>query len=137
MRAGDVVAVGPLEAVSSSSVNVLGQEFDLSQLGISGESLVNQIGTSVYIQGLLTDNGISATGLFLTGEYSVPGASSVAIAGAISSADPSTGLVKIGDVEVDLNALPGGSSGVQAGQLVAILGTQPVPGGLILGSDRR
>src|SRR4029453_365146 len=57
----DVVLFGSLNGVGPGVINVLGQEFDVSELGLDEQSLGMQVGRLVYIEAAATDKTPKAT----------------------------------------------------------------------------
>jgi hypothetical protein len=112
-------------------MNILGQEFDLSGLEMS-DALVGVAGKSGYVEAVFIDGLLSVTSLVIFDDYAVPGATPVFVSGVVTAADQ-TGRVLVGDIEVDVSATSGQNLAV--GNSIAVTGTQPVPGGVILGES--
>jgi len=67
-------------------------------------------------------------------EYSVPGASPILVVGKVTEVNSEIGRLQIGSLEVDTTIM-GTEVRFESGREVSITGTQPVPGGLILGQQ--
>ena len=128
--AKDVVAVGPVDLVQPGSITVMGRQFKIEDTsGISA-------GDKVAVHGALqADGSASNARADVVGTY-VPGADTVYETGVVTKVDTHSGHLSIGDSDVDYTAtLAAGSDAIPSvGQLVAIEGTQPTLGGVILGS---
>jgi hypothetical protein len=124
-----------LDGVGDGVVNVLGQQFSVAGLGLDQQALILQVGKLVYIEASLTDAVLTATAVETFDTFAVPGTTSVFVQGPVSSIDSSVGRISVGSLEIDVNSVRGLSP--EIGQLITIVGTQPVPQGLILGSARQ
>ena len=115
---------GPIEAIdaATSRILVLGQWIPVSATQLS----VSKVGQFVAVYGSLTSSGnyaISAL-LHINSIRYVPGATSVYIKGLVSSADQSTGALRIGSLAVDYTAALSQRSGlvISKGETVALRG---------------
>jgi mucin-19 len=128
--AGDVVAVGPLELAEATSVTVLGRSYrvdDTSGLA-AGEKVV--VHGSLQPDGSVTDAWVESVGAYS------PGADPVFETGIVTGVNESFGRLSIGDSKVDYTAALSepGVAAPAMGQMVAVTGTQPSIGGVILGT---
>jgi hypothetical protein len=130
----DVVLFGSLNGVGAGVINVLGQEFDISELGLDEQSLALQVGRLVYVEATPSEKTLKATVVKTFQDFAVPGATTVFVQGPVTSVDSSTGRVSVGDLQIDVNSVGGISA--EIGALITVTGTQPVPQGLILGAAR-
>jgi hypothetical protein len=80
-----------------------------------------------------SDGSIDASSV-QTGVYYTPGDTEVLLTGVVVSANPSLGQIKIGDVTVDITNTPAcvGGAMPKAGDVVQVMGIQPVAGGIVL-----
>jgi hypothetical protein len=126
----DVIAIGPLEVIEAGQVTVLGRVYKTDDLGDATS------GEKVAVHGVLLPDG-SAKNVYLEhlGNY-VAGSDQIFEAGVVTKATEALGTLSIGDSEVDYTATlaSGTSSAPAVGDMVAVLGTQPAPGGVILGN---
>jgi hypothetical protein len=137
---GSLIAVGPVEALSvdESSIQILGQTFVVladpdAQLLLRSLSL----GDVVALFGDHTNEGLLVhSGSRLSGQY-VPGASRVYLKGRLTQLSSFVGRAAVGRLELDLS-----SAGIDsqhnletADDTVEIVGTQPLPGGVVLVSS--
>ena len=125
---GTLVAYGPIVSVSETSISILGQ--DLSLLEVQSEPLTNTVGLSAYVEAVVVDGEAAVTSLFIEDEYSAPGASPIFISGTVANLSLELGRIHIGDVEIDLTGA--GLPAIAIGDTVAVTGTQPVAGGLVI-----
>ncbi len=125
------VVYGPVQGVDGASLNVLGQQFDLSGIEISELDLRAAVGRSAYLEAQQTGDAFRVTRIELFGEFSVPGASPVLVVGNVTKVDSGIGRLQIGSLEVDTTIM-GTEIRFESGRQVSIIGTQPVLGGLIL-----
>jgi hypothetical protein len=88
------------------------------------------LGRSAYVEGELTDNVVTSSRFELYETYSVPGASPVFIAGTVDRLDATIGQLFIAGLAIDVTTLS--VPGLAVGDTIALSGTQPVAGGLIL-----
>jgi hypothetical protein len=129
--AESVLLFGPVLEVYDQGVNVLGQrmwadESVLDSLAASGV----QVGTSVLAEAAWINGELRILSLEMFDDFSVPGVSPVFVAGTVSTLSHLVGHLSIGSVLIDANTLVGA---VNVGDWVAITGTQPVIGGMVLG----
>jgi hypothetical protein len=136
LRTAEVALFGSLDGVGSGVVNALGQQIDVSGLGIETDALLSHVGKLVYIEGKLVDRTFKATALEAFDEYAVPGVSPVIVKGPLDSVDGTKGQVSIGALKIDVNNVQQ-ISAAELGETVVIGGTQPVPQGLILADSRQ
>jgi hypothetical protein len=126
----DVIAIGPVEVIEAGQVTVLGRVYKTDDLGDA------TTGEKVAVHGVLLPDG-SAKNVYLEhlGNY-VAGSDQIFEAGVVTKASDALGTLSIGDSEVDYTATlaSGASSAPAVGEMVAVLGTQPAPGGVILGN---
>jgi hypothetical protein len=128
--AGDVVAIGPLELVEATSVTVLGHSYRIDDTA----GLVT--GDKVAVHGSLQPDGSVADAWAESlGAYSA-GSDRVFETGVVTGVNESFGRLSIGDSKVDYTAALSepGSTVPAVGEMVAITGTQPALGGVILGT---
>jgi hypothetical protein len=129
----DLVAVGPLELIETTSVTVLGRSYRVDDT--SGL----ETGDKVAIHGSLQPDG-SVTNAWAEpmGSY-VAGSDPVFEAGVVTSVNQSFGRLSIGDSEVDYTAALSepGTAIPAKGDFVAVAGIQPELGGVVLGSTTR
>jgi hypothetical protein len=131
--AADVVAVGPVELVETSSVTVLGRSYHLDDTaGIDA-------GDKVAIHGsLLPDGSVAYAWAERLGSY-VAGSDSVFETGIVTSVNETTGRLSIGESEIDYTAALSeqGATAPNKGDMVAVAGVQPEIGGVVLGTTTR
>jgi hypothetical protein len=129
------VLFGTLEGVGDGFVNVIGQQLSLKNLDIDQAALLLHVGKLVYVEAQTVEGGLAVTNLDTFDSFGVPGASTVVVQGTVNAVDSSTGRVSVGNLDIDVNTIRGLSP--ELGQVITIVGTQPVPQGLILGSARK
>jgi hypothetical protein len=130
----DVVVLGGLESVGQGRINVMGQQFDSSALGLDEQGLKLRTGQRVYVEAKNGSDLPIATMVRAFDDLSIPGASPVFIRGSVTSVDKGVGQIRLGSLRVDLNNVEGDAPAV--GDVLAVSGTQPSPSGLILGDAR-
>ncbi len=132
--AGLLVVYGPVQGADGELLNVLGQQFDLSGLDTSSLDLSAAVGRSAYLEAQQVGEAFRVTRIEIFDEYSVPGASPVLVVGNVTEVDSGIGRLQIGSLEVDTTIM-GSDLQFESGRQVSIPGTQPVPGGMILGEQ--
>ena len=130
----DVVVLGGLEAVASGRINVMGQQFDSSALGLDEQTLQLRVGQRIYVEAKNGSNLPIATMVQAFDDVSIPGVSPVFVSGSVASVDTGVGQILLGSLRIDLNNVGGQAPAV--GDVVSVSGTQPSPSGLILGDAR-
>ncbi len=131
--ASDVVAVGPVEIVEASNVTVLGRSYRVE------DTSALETGQKVTVHGtLLPDGSVTNAWAEPMGTY-VAGADRVFETGVVTSVNESFGRLSIGDSEIDYTAALSepGVAVPEKGDLVAVTGTQPELGGVVLGTSTR
>jgi hypothetical protein len=128
-----LVAYGPVVEILAGQINILGQEFDLSELELDEAFLGDVLGKSGYVEGIVADGSIIATSLIIFDAYAVPGATPVFISGVVTSAPDELGRAYIGSIAIDVTTV--GGTPVRVGDSVAVTGTQPLLQGMILGES--
>jgi mucin-19 len=126
----DVVAIGPLELVETSSITVLGQSYRLDDTA----GLV--AGDKVAVHGSLqADGSVKSAWAESLGTYTA-GSDPVFETGIVTGVNETFGRLSIGDSNVDYTAALSepGSSSPSVGAMVAVAGIQPESGGVILGT---
>jgi hypothetical protein len=127
---GDVVAIGPLELAEATSVTVLGRSYRVADT--SGLTA----GEKVAVHGTLQPDGsVTEAWAESLGAYSA-GSDPVFEAGVVTGISETFGRLSIGDSNIDYTAALSeeGATVPAVGQMVAIAGTQPAIGGIILGT---
>jgi hypothetical protein len=129
--AKDIVAVGPVEFVENGSVTVLGRIFKMQETSglVAGEKIA--------VHGALqADGSASNTWAESMGIYAA-GSDEIFQTGVVSKVDLDSGHISVGSSDVDYTATLGASNATipQVGELVAVEGTQPNAGGVIIGSS--
>jgi hypothetical protein len=124
------VLFGQIDEVEGSTVRILGRDFDLAGVNVSGNDLARYIGKTAYIEAVVQTGGAVATRLFVVDQISVPGATQVLVAGTVETAQSNIGQVKVSGVTVDINQLSGIVT--QPGSQLFVWGIQPIPGGVVL-----
>jgi hypothetical protein len=126
----DVVAIGPLELVEATGITVLGKSYRVDDTA----GLV--AGDKVAVHGSLqADGSVTSAWAESLGAYTA-GSDPVFEAGVVTAVNETFGQLSIGDTKVDYTAAlsePGASS-PSVGAMVAVAGTQPESGGVILGT---
>jgi hypothetical protein len=131
----DIALLGGLEHVGSGRIDVMGQEIDVSGLGIDEQEIQPQVGRLIYIEAKRNGDGVpTAVTVHAFEDLSIPGATPVFVRGLIDSVNKVTGRVSVGKLHIDVTNVRGEPLAV--GEEVTITGTQPLPGGLILGAGR-
>ena len=128
----DIVVFGGLESAGQGRINVMGQEFDASGLGLQAMDL--KPGRLVYVEAKKGDELPVATSVHAFDDLAIPGATAVFVRGSVDSVDAGLGQALVGNLRIDLNSIGGDAPTV--GDLLSISGTQPLPSGLILGDAR-
>ena len=133
---GTLLAVGRVDAVDAdaSEIVVLGQVFRVMATE-GARALVRSInaGDGVALAGELTPDGYFVySGIKLPGQY-VPGASSVYISGRVTRVDPVIGEFDVQGLRVAGYAATSSlQRSFQVGDTIEIIGSQPLPGGIVL-----
>ena len=121
----DLVVLGPVTGFGEYKIEVAGQVFRVDNGSLAPDSL-SQV---AYVTGDERDGEFVASAVTLFDDYSVPGSSIVLVAGRIEAVDQAAGTITIGGIKVDVASL---DINADVGDSVAIAGTQPLLGGLIL-----
>lgn len=129
-----LVVYGAVQGGDGKNLNVLGQNFDLSGLDTRTLVLDQSLGRTAYVEAMQVGDSLTATRVEIFEDYSTPGASPVLVYGNVSGADRSIGRFNVADLQIDPTTI-GTPVGLQSGSTVSMPGTQPVLGGLILGSQ--
>lgn len=121
-----LLLVGPVEArdLRNGLATVLGQQVVLGNL------LSPEVGTFTAVYGRLRADGAIIASSIQPGEYYVPGADMVLLTGTVRVEAPSVGHFKVGKVDVDYNTA--NILSAKQGAVVQLLGTQPLPAGVVL-----
>ena len=133
---GLLLAVGRVDAVNrdESEVVVLGQVFRIVGTESAGTLLGSvSVGDSIALIGDQTPEGYFAySGVKLTSQY-VPGASSVYLAGRVTSVEDAIGEIHLGGLRISsYSARSVPRQTIREGDLLEVFGTQPLPGGAFL-----
>jgi len=126
----DVVAIGPLELVEATSITVLGKSYrveDTTDL-VAGDKVA--VHGSLQADGSVTSGWAESLGAYTAGS------DPVFEVGVVTAVNETFGQLSIGDSKVDYTAAlsePGAGS-PSVGAMVAVAGTQPESGGVILGT---
>jgi hypothetical protein len=152
VNAADTLLVsGPVESIdfAQQSVVILGQPIRLSSRtsyfvgsveNAASASRVDQRAVRLFgggrVVAVWSNDGTNATAVLISRERFVPGSTQVFLAGVVTAVDQSRGYATVGHTQVDLTAaLYRGSLDVSTGDTLRVIGTQPVPAGVIVGSD--
>ncbi|MGH8314198.1 MAG: hypothetical protein ACRETU_03495, partial [Steroidobacterales bacterium] len=146
-----LLVVGPAEStdVQSASVVVLGQRIGLTsktKLIVSGANSSSTMVTagahairlveSGRMVAIWTEDGFTASAVFISNERSTPGASLLYLNGTVSYVNLSTGRAAIGATQIDLtSALFSGALELAVGDSLQVTGTQPNPRGLVVANS--
>ena len=130
-----LIVYGPLQLAEGSLLDVLGQEFDISQLDVGSAEVAALAGRVAYVEAERNAAGFLVTRLEVFEDYAVPGATPVYVQGNLQDMSPDVGRIQIGNLQIDITGLLADSGLTEGGQM-AIPGIQPVPGGLILGQQQ-
>ena len=137
------LAVGPVDQVNlkSSTIAVLGQTYHVGPSAhLTDESTHSVVTLGSIAPGslVIVDGSESASGkvtvqhIVRLPQLDVPGATQLLVTGVVS-ATSNVGHIRIGRLNVDINAvLTSDTRAAALGQLVRIVGTQPVAGGIFL-----
>ena len=117
---------------TTRTVEVLGRALSLTESNAVTKALLNgdEIGI-VALGKMRLDGRLSNVSLRIAPLGYVPGVSTVAVAGRVSSTKTNVGRFNVGKIEVDCAALQLTRS-PRDGELVLVTGTQPQRGGAIL-----
>jgi hypothetical protein len=136
----NALAVGPVETVdrSSKTFRILGQSYkavgsiDSFAALADSQQLVAVIGDEKSV------GGLSPKAVLKLNETYVPGSTKVMLKGKVGSVNAAMGTLMIGRQVIDFTSVLS-STGVTpvAGEVIAVVGIQPVSGGLILASEIR
>ena len=149
--ADSLLVSGPVESIdlAQQSVVILGQPIKLSS---ETSYFVRSIGNAAsasrvdpravrlfaggHVVAVWSNDGTNATAVLISHERFVPGSTQVFLAGLVTAVDQSRGYATVGHTRVDLTAaMYRGSLDVSIGDTLRVIGTQPVPAGVIVGSD--
>jgi hypothetical protein len=122
-----VVIFGPVTAVSSDSISVLGTEF-----AYEGAVLSDALGKVAYIVGINEEGvGLRVGNLQVFDDYAVPGASVILLEGTVEQLNADVGLISVAGISVDVTGLAE-MQNFELNARVALAGTQPLPGGVLI-----
>ena len=125
---------GPVDGINmhEGTFTAVGQT-----VSFSGEGLgALQVGGFVTVYGSIAGAGrIDATGVDISSEMYVPGATEVFVTGIPSAVDFARGTARIGSLEIDYTPSLGGSGFGGIGAAITVIGTQPAFGGAMLGDS--
>ena len=146
--AGALLVVGPVESVDvpNASAVVLGQRVNFtsaSRVAIgstNGSSAVLPMSMRSFrfielgrMVAIWSEDGITASEIYVSRDRSVPGASQIYLNGAVSFVNQSTGFAVVGTARIDLTpALSGGLVDIAVGDRLQVVGTQPNPNGVVV-----
>ena len=143
------LAIGPVERFDNktNTLVVLGQQFPLDSASvIVGDRRVDaravkrllSDGAVVWVDGELVDGSPRVRTIHLLPEHDVPGATQLFVSGVVRAITPA-GLLRIDGLLVDATVATSRVGGVpvQAGDVVQVFGTQPLPRGVFLATDIR
>ena len=149
--AESLLVVGPVESidVSQGVLQVLGQTVRLtSQTRVYVGSLANSAHATRTTQRAIrtvdagqmvavwSSDGNAASVILISRERSVPGSTQVYVSGKVTSVDPLRGVATVGGTTIDLTStLYRGPLEVSVGDALQVLGTQPLPNGVVLASN--
>jgi hypothetical protein len=122
---------GPIDSIAmeSGTFIAVGQT-----VAFSGDLTALSVGDFVTVYGTLAGAGrIDATGVELSAEMYVPGATKMFVTGIPSAIDFNKGTALIGGLVIDYTMSLGGSDFGGFGAAVTVTGTQPALGGTMLG----
>jgi phage baseplate assembly protein gpV len=124
------VLYGPISAIDHGALTVLGQQFAVPEEDVDAQLLAGSEGQTIYLEAALSDGVLQARNMLLLDDYAVPGVTPVFVSGTVSSTQTAIGTVNIGDVVVDVNSV--GATAIEIGSHIAVTGTQPDLGGIVL-----
>ena len=101
VSAFELVALGPIDYVEDGAVMVLGQRVDTTNAAHLGEY---SPGTVIAVFGMWSDAGITASDVMMLDSRFVGGSTQTYLAGPATSVPSKTGVVQIGDLEVQIAA---------------------------------
>ena len=101
VSAFELVALGPIDYVEDGAVMVLGQRVDTTNAAHLGEY---SPGTVIAVFGMWSDTGIIASDVMTLDSSFVGGSTQTYLAGPATSVPSKTGVVQIGDLEVQIAA---------------------------------
>jgi hypothetical protein len=122
-----------LQSVDGNRIRVLGADFDLSGLVLIPSDLAFEVGRSAYVVASKVDGVMVATGLYLSDEWANPGSSTVYVQGIVEEFRVNAARVRINGLEIDTTQL--GDLTLSPGDEIGFSGVQPLPGGVILGTE--
>jgi len=131
---GDPMLAGAVQSIDlqGGSFVAVGQTVSFSREGLGAL----EVGSFVTVYGSIAGAGrIAATGVDISTEMYVPGATEVFVTGIPSSVDFARGTALIGELEVDYTLSLGGSGFGGIGAAITVFGTQPAFGGAMLGNS--
>lgn len=133
-NAAEVQAVGPVESIAgrAASIKVLGQTFRATP-ALSKKAGALNVGDYVAVSGEMTaDGSLIAKSVVRVDAAYTPGASEVFLHSMVESYSPLTGVLKAGGVQIALSqVLTGNLSSFRPGEVVEIVGTQALAGGVV------
>jgi hypothetical protein len=125
---------GPVHSIDlqSGSFVAVGQTVSFPREGLGAL----RVGGFVTVYGSIAGAGrIDATGVDISSEMYVPGATEVFVTGIPSSVNFARGTARIGSLDVDYTPSLGGSRFGGIGAAITVIGTQPAFGGAMLGDS--
>ena len=118
---------GPIESIDSQSgiAIVLGQKVAITSATMveSAHSNMFEVGQFVEVAGMAFDGGVIASTIRISDGIYVPGASTIQVSGVVSSVDGDTGMLRIGNLEIDANSAK--HRDLTPGEFATITGKQP------------
>jgi len=122
VSAFELVALGPIDYVEDGAVMVLGQRVDTTNAAHLGEY---SPGTVIAVFGMWSDTGIIASDVMTLDSSFVGGSTQTYLAGPATSVPSKTGVVQIGDLEVQIAAAGADPVAwdVAEGDFVEVIGT--------------
>ena len=147
VASADGLLAGPIESISrdGKGLVVLGQPIALepgTSVQISGKAFkgaaLRTLRVGSYVAAAIGTPSLprAARTILLSMNQYVPGATPVFVAGVIEKASPVVGTLQIGSLVVDVSsASPEVLSSIAVGSYVEVLGTQPLPSGILIGES--
>jgi hypothetical protein len=132
---GSLSLFGPLQSVDGITINVMGQSVDVASLWLDSHDLQIDLGKTVYVEGVIVGDVLLADLMIVSSDFASPGASEVMVVGEVSASSAGGTELQIGSLQLDATAT--GGLAVEPGDVIGVVGTQPVLGGIILVSDQQ
>jgi hypothetical protein len=137
-----LLLLGHIDAVhpETATAMIIGQVVHVSPTAQLSPLLLTGIFGTLKSDGSIDESSVKS------GQAYVAGATPILLTGIVASANPSLGQIKIGRVLIDINSssavinsIPAGVSGAfpKAGDMVQVMGIQPVEGGIMLANGIR